>query len=120
MVNLWKFRTRNFKVTLDCEYESYPDLSWDDTGEVQEKLASGEWGNYVFRVAVYGPIGELLAFDYLGNSIYADPADFRDHIGAAGKYGSYFTDMVHSVISDARKALAASQSVYVRLAALPD
>ena len=116
-MRIWKFKTRNFLVTLSAEYEEYPDLSWDDTGEVAEKLESGEWGNYCFAVKVYGPHGEEIAADYLCNSIHADPADFRDHIGSQGKWGSYFTDMVHNAIAQARKSIADMRAIPIRRAA---
>lgn len=110
--NLRTFKTARFTVTLDWTWEDYPDLSWDDTGEVREKIESGEWGNYTFRVRVLCD-GNEIAADYLGNSIYADPAEFsREHIGIAAlnrrdncRYGCPFADMMKSAIHDARKAL---------------
>ena len=110
--NLRTWNTAHFCVTLDWTWEDYPDLSWDDTGEVTAKLESGEYGNYTFRVRVTCD-GREVAADYLGNSIYADPMEFaREHLGLAalrrehGKnYGCYFTDMMHNAISEARKAL---------------
>lgn len=116
-MRIWQFKTRNFRVELSAEYEANPDLSWDDTGEVRDNLESGIWGNYCFAVKVYGPHGEALSADYLGNSIYADPADFRDHIGARGQWGSYFTDMVRTAIGEAREALADMQAIRIRRAA---
>lgn len=103
--NLWRFTTANFAVTLDWEWEDYPDLSWDETGETQEKVESGEWGVYTFRVRVEFR-GREVGIDYLGNSIYADPSEFRDHIGSRGKWGSCFTDMVHTAIRDARRSFS--------------
>lgn len=45
-----------------------------------------------------------LASEYLGQSIYEKPADFRDHFGMNNKgYGSYFSQMVREAISNARK-----------------
>lgn len=109
---IWTFRTKRFAVILDWDYETDPDLSWDDTGEVAAKINSGEWVNACFRVRVMFD-GHEVAADYLGNSIHADPADFRDHIGLAAKsradgrnYGSYFTDMVRTAIAEARQCLA--------------
>ena len=108
---VWDFETARFRVVVDCDWESDPDLSWDETGETREKIESGEWGNYCFRARLFCD-GREIATDYLGNSIYADPVEFRDHIGLAIKsradghnYGSYFTDMVRSVIAKGRKAL---------------
>ncbi len=114
--NVWKFTTARFTVSLDWEWEQYPDISWDETGETgetKEKCESGEWGVFTFRTRVTCD-GREIATDYLGNSIYADPREFyTEHLGVRAKaradgknYGCYFTDMVDSAISDARKALA--------------
>jgi hypothetical protein len=110
--NLWLFATKRFKITLDAAWEDDQDLSWDDTGEVREKIASGEWGCFVFRVRVLLD-GREVGIDYLGNSVYADPREFyQEHIGIRAKareagcnYGCYFTDMVRAAISEARKTL---------------
>jgi hypothetical protein len=115
MQTIWQFETKNFTVRMSCDYDQdTTDLSWDDTGEVAEKLASGEWACYTFHAEVIenstvNTIGE----DYLGGSIYANPEDFRDHVGLAIKsredgrnYGSYFTDMIREAIREARKTYA--------------
>lgn len=115
MQTLWTFRTRNFSIRLSCEAESCPDLSWADQ-ETLDNLESGTWGNYTFAVHVFGPHGEELGADYLGNSIYADPADFRDHIGARGAWGSYFIDMVRNAIEQARDNLGALSAIRLRAA----
>lgn len=123
---IWTRRTRNFTIDLAWEYEPDPDLSFDDTGETAAKVDSGEWTCCAFRVTVHGPTGELLGADYLGNSIYAAPAEFIDHracgrenrrlaaAGQAGRCGSYFSDMVHEACTQARQHLAALQGVRVR------
>ena len=111
---IWKFETKRFRVTLAWDWEDSPDLSWDETGEVLAKLESGEWGNYCFRLMVECD-GHEVACEYLGNSIHADPSEFRDHIGLAAKeradstkynspirYGSYFKDMMHETIRRSR------------------
>jgi hypothetical protein len=115
MQTIWQFKTKNFIVQMSCEYqEESEDLSFDETGETAEKVASGEWSVYTFHAevierATFNTIGE----DYLGGSIYADPKDFRDHVGLAIKsredgrnYGSYFTDMIREAINEARKTYA--------------
>jgi hypothetical protein len=46
----------------------------------------------------------MVASEYLGNSVYANPADFRDHVGIKATHpgcGSYFADMVREVIQHA-------------------
>lgn len=123
MDTVWTFNTCNFRVTLECESERDQDLSWADD-ETLEKLESGEWQNLTFKVAIYDRnTGAEIASDYLGNSIYANPADFRDHracgranreraaAGQAGRCGSYFTDMVHNAVAEARAAYAKPRAV---------
>lgn len=108
---IWSFNTKRFNVSLAYDYDEAVDLSWDDTGEVRAKLESGEWCAYVFRVSVMCD-GREVGADYLHGSIYADPREFRDHVGLKIKsradgctYGSYFVDMMHEAIGEARKAL---------------
>jgi hypothetical protein len=116
MQTIWTRSTPNFTVSLAYDWDDDMDLSWDDTGEAREKIESGEWGHYLFRVDVTeNATGAVLGVDYLGGSIYADPAEFVDHRqcgrqnreyaarGEAGRCGSYFTDMVGEAISEARK-----------------
>ena len=101
--NIWIFKTARFAVTLDCTEETDPDLSWSEDGEVLRQLEAGLLYNLCFRVRVTLDGGEVGA-DYLGNSVYADPAEFRDHFGCKPKgYSSYFTDMVREAIAQARK-----------------
>lgn len=115
MQTIWQFNTKNFTVRMSYDYDQDgTDLSWDETGETQEKVASGEWAVYVFHAEVIErATGNTIGEDYLGGSIYADPADFRDHVGLAIKsredgrnYGSYFTDMIREAICEARKTYA--------------
>src|SRR5450830_645003 len=104
--NVWTFRTAQFNVTLDCTEETDPDLSWDESGETALKVATGEWHNLTFRVQVSCK-GMGLGADYLGNSIYANPEEFRDHIGMKAKgSGSYFSDMVRGAIQEARSNMS--------------
>lgn len=113
---MWSFKTKHFRVAWDITPDEDCDASFDETGETAEKIASGEWSCFVSRVIVELN-GREVGCDYLGNSIYETPAEFRDHIGARGKYGSYFTDMVRSSIAEARKNVAALQSVKLRAVA---
>lgn len=110
--NIRTWKRGRFAVTLDHSDEEWPDLSWDETGEVADKIARGIWGNFLFRVQVTLD-GREIGVDYLGNSIYADPEDFYlEHIGIAAKaradgknYGCYFTDLIGEAISDARRTI---------------
>jgi hypothetical protein len=112
MQHIWKFDTAHFSIILDAELESDPDLSWDESGEVREKLASGEWTNYCFCLRVLLN-GREISADYLGNSIYADATEFcREHYGLATKpraagvlYGAYFPDMVRTAVHATRAYL---------------
>ena len=109
---MWEFKTANFIVRATIEPDDDTDLSWDDTGETREKLASGEWEAFQTEVTVSFR-GTEIGADYLGGSIYADPRDFFiEHHGIAAKsradgcnYGCYFPDMVRTAIGEARKAL---------------
>lgn len=126
MGTLRTFRTKNFRVVLSWDYETDFDHSWADA-ETLEKLADGEWTSYQFKVAVYDASGAEIGVDYLGDSIYADPAEFMDHRrcgrmnrelaakGGAGRCGSYFADMVARAIEEARRNYQ-SPRAYLRAA----
>ena len=104
---VWSFSTARFTLFLEAAIEPDPDISWDDTGETQENIALGTWTNYLFRVRLEMD-GIEIATDYLGNSIHANASEFRDHIGIkklGENYGSYFSDMVRQVCSEARQII---------------
>jgi hypothetical protein len=104
--NIYKFNTRNFSTRVDAIEEPFPDLSFDETGEVIEKLESGEYVVFCAHVTVSFK-GMVLSEEFLGNCIYETPAEFRDHIGSKCKgYGSYFSDMVRTSIQNARKSVS--------------
>jgi hypothetical protein len=103
METLWTFKTRKFTVEWSVSPCDYLDLSWDDTGETAENLNSGLWTAFDSKMTVCFR-GEEVGCDYLGQSIYENPAEFRDHIGMNAKgHGSYFSDMVRSAVAEARK-----------------
>lgn len=115
---VWTFRTSNFRVMLEAAPEQDPDFSFDETGKTADKVARGVWDCVAFRVRITGPGGETLGADYLGNSIYADLMDFRrEHIGARGKWGSYFRDMVAEAVAEARRHVRQLQEIPLRLTA---
>lgn len=113
---MWTFSTPNFSVSWQITECQDLDLSWaEDDGETLRKLQDGIYTAFDSRIVVYCN-GEEVGCDYLGQSIYENPKDFRDHIGSRGKYGSYFTDMVRSAISEARKSVLKLQKIHVRAA----
>ena len=85
-------------------------MSWDDSGEVAEQIASGELDAFNTKVSVRLN-GAEIGSSWLCESIYADPHDFfTEHYGLAAKsradgcnYGAYFPGMVHEAISEARQ-----------------
>ena len=121
-----EFRTKNFRVVMEALDEQDLDLSFDDTGEVAEKLDNGELIAFCAHAYVQGPNGETLAEDYLGDCIYESFQAFMDHRacgrqnrewekeGREGRCGSYFTDMIRTVCNEAREELAKLQTVKVR------
>jgi hypothetical protein len=112
---MWSFETDNFRVEWSIAPEEDPDYSFDETGETVKKIESGEWQCFMSRMRiVHLPTGADLAEAHLGNSIYANPAEFRDHIGARGKYGSYFRDMVSTCVSEARKTAKTMREITLR------
>jgi hypothetical protein len=119
------FNTKNFSVVVEAIEDYDIDLSFDETGEVMEKLESGEFTGFAVRARVVHH-GVDIAEDYLGGCIYADIKDFEDHrlcgaetrklraSGSNAVCGSYFADMVKSVCKQARQEIKKMQSIYVR------
>lgn len=123
-----EFKTRNFRVIVDAVEDYDIDLSFDDTGEVLAKLNSGEFIAFCARARVFHKdLGELSA-DYLGGCIYESIDDFMDHMqcgeqtrklsesGSNAVCGSYFADMVHTAIKEARQSVARAKSIKLRVA----
>lgn len=122
-----EFQTPNFRVIVDALPDDNMDLSWDDDGSTREGIESGKYVAFCARARViHRATGAELASDYLGGCVYESLEAFADHI-ACGRYnrelaakgdtarcGSYFTDMVHTVIREAREQLATMQTVRVR------
>jgi hypothetical protein len=121
------FKTKNFRVEVTAETEFDVDLSWDDTGEVARELDRGGLVVFCVRAACYGPGGEELAVDYLGQCIYKDFDSFMDHRecgkqnleyearGDARRCGSYFADMVSNVCVEGRKAFVEARAKSQRI-----
>jgi hypothetical protein len=127
IATLREFNTRNFTVRVTAEPDYDIDLSFDDTGEVTEKLNSGEYLGFCVKAAVEYQ-GKEIATDYLGGCIHESFDAFMDHRecgkqnreyaarGEKGRCGSYFHDMIREVCSQARKEIATLKSVTLRAA----
>jgi hypothetical protein len=103
---LWTFRTQNFRIEWRVRPCHAVDLSFDDDGSVAEGLESGRLEAFDSEMIVYY-WGQEVGADYLGQSIYENVSDFRDHIGMNTRgHGSYFSDMVRGAVAEARKNLA--------------
>lgn len=113
---IWKFETENFAVVMTAEEEHDLDLSWDDDGSVREGLESGEFVAFCAKCVVLFR-GAEVGVDYLGNCVYRNFDEFRDHIGRNAKgYGSYFSDMVREAIREARDTLTTVPRIRTRAA----
>jgi len=120
-----RFHTDRLTVTVEAQEDHDLDLSWDETGDVRRDLERGELQHFGVKASV-SYRGAEIASDYLGGCIYARPKDFEDHRecgkqnrelaakGETGRCGSYFSDMVHNVCSEARKFLADTARFHVR------
>lgn len=110
-----QFETANYIVRVSAEEEQDLDLSWDETGRTLKQLERGDLIAFTAHVEViHKPTGATLGEDYLGNCIYKSFADFMDHRacgkqnrkwvkqGKEGRCGSYFSDMIHEAIEQAR------------------
>lgn len=114
---IWERKTPNFRVALEAAPDDDFVLDFEDPdGSTADNLASGLWTAFQFKVAVYDADGREIGADYLGGSIYENASEFIDHRlvgrsnreyaakGERGRCGSYFTDMLHTAIAEARKA----------------
>ena len=104
---MWKFATKNFTVSWFIE-DDVLDTAYMEkalAARCRRKVADGSWECFQSEVQVtHNATGLVLGEAYLGNSIYADPSQFRDHFNMTRKgHGSYFADMVSEAIADARK-----------------
>jgi hypothetical protein len=93
------YKTAQFTVSVDAMEDEWPDLSWDESGEVAREIDNGDYLLFCARFRVTHQNLGVIAEDYLGNCIYSDMADFIKNSG-------YFADMVHNVCEAARRQLA--------------
>lgn len=94
----YTFNTPKYRLEWHTEPEDYFDLSWDETGEVAEKIESGEYQCFNSEVRLIDKTTDrIVGQDFLSESIYSNPQDFRMGSG-------YFWDMARQCISQAREA----------------
>jgi hypothetical protein len=116
--NIWTFKTANFTISVDAMEDYDIDLSFDKTGEILEQLEAGQLAGFAVRVTVRDNItGEELASDYLGGCIYESHESFMNHRGIKKQpnAGSYFSDMVRTVCSEARTTIRERADRYSEL-----
>lgn len=124
-----EFHTPNYIVRATAEEEYDLDLSFDEDGSVRDGIESGRFIVFCAHVEViHRPTGATLGEDYLGNCIYESFDDFMDHRacgrqnrkwakqGKSGQCGSYFSDMIHEAIAEARKTFPKAQLGQLRSA----
>lgn len=111
---LWQFKTKHFKVQwlirkdpLDTQYME-PGLA----RECARNVKSGHWQCFESEIRVTCRLTQqVLGAAYLGNSIYENPADFRDHLGMNQRgHGSYFSEMVREAVAEARENFSTLQA----------
>ena len=111
---MWSFKTKNFTVVWEIEPDSlYTEyMGADLAAECRANVRSGKWKCFTSIVRVLENSGKTeLAAEYLGNSIYENPEEFRNHFGMNQKgHGSYFSDMVRTAVREARKAFPVVQA----------
>jgi len=121
-----EFHTGQFTVIVDALPDPDGDLSFDETGEIMADIESGDLILFAARARViHRDLGEI-ASDYLGSCIYKNFDAFMDHKecgvqnkewaarGDRARCGSYFSDMVATVCSEARQAIDAAHGIKVR------
>ena len=104
MRTMWEFKTKNFRVEWRIRRDTFDGRYMDKSlaDECRKKIRTGEWKCFESEVVVIFK-GRELSAEYLGGSIYANPADFRDHFGMNHKgHGSYFSQMVREAARNAR------------------
>lgn len=115
---MWQFKTRNFTV----QWLITPDvLSAQSTDAVllaewRKDIRAGKLKCFQSEIRVVcNATGIIMGEDYLGGTVLANPANFRDHFGmSAAGHGSYFAQMVKEAISQARERFPAHQAAVAR------
>lgn len=111
---MWQFKTRNFTVLwlITPDVFSVRGIAAPLAAAWRKEIRSGKMKCFQSEVRVVcNTTGIILGEAYLGESLYHNPAEFRDHFGMTAKgYGSYFADMVKEAIGQARERFPAHQA----------
>lgn len=120
---VWSFETAKLRVVLQVDRNRHYKYDGDDeSGEVQDKLNSGEYVAFGSTVIVtLKATGKEIGFDYLGGSVYGmdnyaefwtahrDPdASNRNTLAMRAQnraVGHYFPDMVKQALRNARREI---------------
>ena len=93
----WTFDTADYQIVFDVTEDDDLDLSWDESGETRDGLASGKYVAFVARVRViHKPTECELGCETLSSCIYNSVNHFRHK-------SMYFHDMVRTACLDARE-----------------
>lgn len=106
----WSFRTANFTVTASAAYDDDLDLSFDETGEIERRLADCTLEAFQVRVTCRHNGTGLETSDTLGGCIYASRMEFRHQRG-------YFGDMVRTTLAAMRRVVSQASQIELRAAA---
>lgn len=115
---MWQFKTRNFTVLwlITPDVLCTAGIEPERAAEWKKDIRAGKLKCFQSEIRVVcNATGIALGEAYLGNSLYENPAEFRDHFGmSAGGFGSYFAQMVKEAIDEARKRFPAHQAALAR------
>lgn len=110
---MWSFKTKHFTVQwlIERDVLNTSHMDPDLAKECRAGVRSGKLKCFASEIRVVHTASKIaLGASYLGNSIYENPAAFRDHFGMTRNgHGSYFSDMVREAIAEARKNFASFQ-----------
>lgn len=111
---MWQFKTRSFTVQWLIEPDA-PNMVGIPAAQAaawKKDIRAGKLKCFLSIIRVTcNATGIALGEAYMGNSMYANPADFRDHFGVtAAGFGSYFKQMVKQAVADARERFPAHQA----------
>jgi len=115
---MWQFKTRNFTVMwlISPDVFRSDGIEPERAAEWRKDIRAGKLKCFDSEIRVVcNATGIVLGEEYLGNSLYENPAEFRDHFGMTkGGFGSYFAQMVKEAIAQARERFPAHQAMLAK------